>query len=192
LLAVFLNVPFVRKRVDRKYARSGKYLSLPHDPTENEISVFEIRTGFFDAKYRLKGDTYSLADLRATGGWTSQTLDIKDHGLLTYIYSGYKIDPSAGTPEFDGHGYAYIQLSGQHYQEGTGYWIDDDPNAELKRKNSTYVKLTGANRRRITQNQALWKRFLWLFVLPDRSIVSAFKELPSAEKNRHPFARPVK
>jgi hypothetical protein len=188
-IAILLKVPFVRKWIDKKYIYAGRYLSLPRDPNENEVGLLEIKSGFFDTKYRLTGHSYLLSDLRATGGWNSEFLDLKPGGRLTYIYSGHEIDQNKGTKKFEGHGYANIQLRGQRCEEGSGSWIDDDPT--LVRKNSTYVKLTRANCRRIKRQQGLLSRFIWFFVWPDKSVIGAFKALPAAERNAAPFLRPT-
>jgi hypothetical protein len=187
LITVFLKVPAIRKRMDKKFIYSGRYLSMPSDP--DEIGVFEIKSGFFDTKYRLVGHSYLLSDLRPTGGWISEVFDLKPEGRLTYIYSGHEIDQSSGTKKFDGHGYANIQLLGPEREEGSGFWIDDK--SALVRKDSRYVKLTRANSKRIKRGQGFFKRFIWLFVWPDRSIIAAFRMLPVAVKNSAPFLRPT-
>jgi hypothetical protein len=176
LIAILLRIPILRRRMDKKFIYTGKYLSLPRDA--NAISIFEIKTGLFDTKYSLVGHSYSLSDLRPTGGWDSHLIDMKPGGRLTYIYSGHEIDQSTGVKRFDGHGYAEIQLSGQNFEVGSGSWVDDDP--KLERKNSRYVKLTRANARLLKDGQGVFKRFLWVFVWRDRAIVGAFNAMAAA------------
>jgi hypothetical protein len=186
--AAIREVPFVRRRIDKKYIYAGRYLSLPQN-TEH-LNIFDIKSGFMSMKYQLEGDRYEWKTQKPTGGWTSEVLEMKPKGHLTYIYTGNtdEIDPTTGQP-FRGHGYTNITLQGDKLERGTGYWIDDRAGG-VQRSHTNYVRLTRDIRWRLIKNQPWYNRLIWRVFFPRKSIVRAYAGLPANERDDEPFRRP--